>query len=107
MMDWRYKITELAPYIKPVVICAILYIVGYNVELFGPDNAMGGYMCMSIYAGWKILDQFLPNLFIWFNIQAIFWYYLIRIAISMLIGAIATPIYLIYCIVRMICIIVK
>lgn len=58
-------------------------------------------MCMSIYAGWKILDQFLPNLFIWFNIQAIFWYYLIRIAISMLIGAIATPIYLIYCIVRM------
>ena len=35
MMDWRYKITELAPYIKPVVICAILYIVGYNVELFG------------------------------------------------------------------------
>ena len=23
MMDWRYKITELAPYIKPVVIVVI------------------------------------------------------------------------------------
>lgn len=102
MMDWRYKITESVPYIKPIVICAILYVVGYNVELFGPDNATGGYMCMSIYAGWKIIDQFLPNLFIWFNIQALFWYYLIRIAVAMFIGAIATPFYLIYCVIRLV-----
>lgn len=103
----KYKVAECTTYIKPIIICTILYIIGYNIEIFGPDNAMGGYMCMSIYAGWKIIDQFLPNLFIWFNIRAIFWYYLIRIAISMLIGAIATPIYLIYCVIRLIHIVIK
>lgn len=100
-MYWRRKAAESMPYIKPVAICAILYIIGYNVELFGPDNVMGGYMCMSIYAGWKIIDQFLPTLFIVFNIRTIFLYYLIRVAISMCIGAIATPFYLIYCVIRL------
>ena len=103
----KRKVAECTTYIKPIIICTILYIIGYNIEIFGPDNAMGGYMCMSIYAGWKIIDQLLPNLFIWFNIRAIFWYYLIRIAISMLIGAIATPIYLIYCVIRLIHIVIK
>lgn len=103
----KRKITACVNYIKPIFICLLLFIIGYNIEIFGPDNAMGGYMCMSIYAGWKIIDQFLPNLFIWFNIRAIFWYYLIRIAISMLIGAIATPIYLIYCVIRLIHIVIK
>ena len=101
-MDWKHKITESKPYIKPIIICTVLYIIGYNVEIFGSDNAMGGYMCMSIYAGWKIIDQFLPTLLVWFNFRAILWYYLIRIAISMLIGAIATPVYLIYCVIRMV-----
>ena len=106
-MDWKYKITESKPYLKPIIICTILYIIGYNVEIFGPDNALGGYMCMSIYAGWKIIDQFLPTLLVWFSFRAIFWYYLIRIAISMLIGAIATPVYLIYCVIRLIHIFIK
>lgn len=62
---------------------------------------------MSIYAGWKIIDQFLPNLFIWFNIQALFWYYLIRIVMSMFIGAFATPLYLFYCVIRLILLLIK
>ena len=103
----KRKVAECVNYIKPIIICTILYIIGYNIEIFGPDNAMGGYMCMSIYAGWKIIDQFIPNLFVWFNIQALFWYYLIRIAISMFIGAIATPFYLIYCVVRLVLIFLK
>jgi len=106
-MEWQRKVSESIPYIKPIVICSILYAIGYNIELFGSDNTMGGYMCMSIYAGWKIIDQFIPNLFVFFNIQAVFWYYLIRVAISMFIGAIATPFYLIYCVIRFAFIIIK
>lgn len=90
----KRKGRERIKYIKPMIICVILYTIGYNLGVFGPDNAMGGYMCMSIYAGWKIVNQFIPNLFVWFNIQAIFWCYLIRITISMFIGAFAIPIYL-------------
>lgn len=85
MMDWKHKIAEAIPYINPIVICAILFIVGYNVELFGSDNEMCGYMCMSIYVGSKIVDQFLPTLFVLFNMRAIFWYYLIRIVIALFI----------------------
>ena len=89
-------------YIKPLIVCAILYIIGYNLAIMGQDQAFSGYMVMSIYAGWKIINQFLPNLFIWFNIQAFFWYYLIRIVLSMFIGALATPFYIGYCIIQLI-----
>lgn len=57
---------------------------------------------MSIYAGWKVINQFIPNLFVWFNLKAIFWYYLIRISVSMFIGMIVTPIYLLYCTVMLV-----
>jgi len=63
---------------------------------------MTGYMVMGIYVGWKIINQFIPNMFLWFNIKAVFWYYLIRVTLSMFIGAFATPIYLIYCIIMII-----
>lgn len=103
----KRKIAGCVSYIKPILVCLILFVIGYNVDILGQDNAMGGYMCMSIYAGWKIIDQFLPNLFIWFNIQALFWYYLIRIVMSMFIVAFATPLYLFYCVIRLILLLIK
>ena len=98
----KRKSIEIVQYIKPLIICAILYIIGTNLDFMGPTSAFNGYMVMSIYAGWKVIDQFIPNLFVWFNLKAILWYYLIRVAISMFIGAFTTPIYLIYCVVRVI-----
>lgn len=98
----RRKRRETITYTKPLIVCAILYAVGYNLEIMGSDPIFGGYMVMSTYAGWKIINQFLPSLFIWFNIQTIFWYYLIRIALSMFIGALATPFYIGYCIIQLI-----
>lgn len=68
----------------------------------GADSAMNGYMTMSVYSGWKIINRFLPNLFVWFSVKAIFWYYLIKVAISMFIGIFTSPIYLIYCIIMII-----
>ena len=86
--------------IKPLLICAVLFIIGYNLDIMGSDRLLGGYMFMSIYAGWKFIDQFIPNVFIWFNLQVIFWYYLIRIGISMFVGVFVTPFYLVWCLYR-------
>lgn len=98
----RRKRREMVQYVKPLIVCAILFAIGYNLNLAGHDSTMTGYMVMGIYVGWKIINQFIPNLFLWFNIKAVFWYYLIRITVSMFIGAFATPIYLIYCIIMII-----
>ena len=98
----RRKFAERIGYLKPLIICIILYFIGYNLKIFNPDDTLGGYMCMSIYAGWKVINQFIPNLFVWFNLKAIFWYYLIRISVSMFIGVIVTPIYLLYCTVMLV-----
>ncbi len=103
----KRKGSEIAKCVKPLVICPILYIIGANLEILGPDPYMGGYMFMSIYAGWKFIDQFLPNIFIWFNLQAILYYYVVRIFLSMFIGALTTPFYLIWCLIKLIRSIVK
>ncbi len=98
----KRKNVNVAEYVKPLVICTILYIIGSNLEIMGPDRGFGGYMFMSIYAGWKFINQFIPNVFLIFNLSAIFWYYLIRIFISMFIGAFVTPFYLGWCIYKLI-----
>lgn len=85
-------------YVKPLLICAVLFAIGCNLDIMEPDRISGGYMFMSIYAGWKFINQFIPNIFIWFNIQAIFWYLLIRGGLSMLIGTFITPFYLSWCV---------
>lgn len=87
---------------KPLLICTVFFVIGYNLEIMGPDRALGGYMFMSIYAGWKFINQFIPNIFVWFSFKAIFWYYLIRIVMSMFVGALTTPFYLGYCIYKLI-----
>lgn len=96
------KRRELVQYIKPLIICAVLFAIGYNIDLTGQNFTMNGYMVMCIYVGWKTIDQFIPNLFVWFSIKAIVWYYLIRVAVSMFIGIFAAPVYLIYCIIMII-----
>lgn len=98
----KRKGSDTVGYIKPLVICIILYIIGYNLEIMGPDHAFGGYMLMCAYAGWKFIGQFIPNIFLIFNLSAIFWYYLIRLVISMFIGAFVTPFYLGWCIYKLV-----
>lgn len=97
---WNEKrqINERMEYIKPLVICLILYIIGYNIEIMGPDKTFGAYMMMCAYGGWKFINRFCPAVFIWFSLKSIIMFYLIKFAISMFIGFFATPIYLGYCI---------
>ena len=88
---------NLAHYIKPIFICCILYFVGWNIDILGPDRMLGAYMLMCAYGGWKFINQFVPFIFIWFNIEAVFWYFLIKLVISMFIGFFTTPIYIVFC----------
>lgn len=100
--NMRRKRSEVVRYAKPLVICLVLYIIGYNIGILGPDRTLGAYLVISVYTGWKIINQFLPNIFIWFSFRAIFWYYLIRIVVSVFIGILVSPFYLGYCIVKLI-----
>ncbi len=98
----KRKSHERLMYIKPLVWCVVLFIVGYSLgDLFG-DKMFGGYMIMCAYAGWKFINQFCPSVFVWFSLRAIYMFYLLKLGISMLIGFFATPIYLVYCVYKLI-----
>lgn len=89
--------SELRGYIVPLLLCGLLFVIGYNSEFMGPDRLFGAYMLMSVYGGWKFINRFCPFLFIWFSVEAVFWYFLIKTGLSMLIGFFAMPFYLGYC----------
>lgn len=88
---------NLTHYVKPLICCLILFIIGYNLEIMGPDRFFGAYMLMCAYGGWKAINQFFPMIFVWFSLGAVLWHFLIKLAISMFLGVFITPVYLIYC----------
>lgn len=92
--------SELRGCIVPLLLCGLLFAIGYNSEFMGPDRLFGDYMLMSVYGGWKFINRFCPFVFVWFSVEAIFWYFLIKVALSMLIGFFVTPVYLGYCVWR-------
>ena len=98
---------EIIQYIKPLIICPILFLIGSNLEIMGPDRVLGGYMFMCIYAGWSFASQFLSNVFVWFELRAILLYYLVRIALAMFIGVFVTPFYLGWCVYKLIRVLLK
>ena len=79
--------SELRGCIVPLLLCGLLFAIGYNSEFMGPDRLFGAYMLMSVYGGWKFINRFCPFVFVWFSVEAIFWYFLIKVALSMLIDA--------------------
>lgn len=98
---------NIVHYIKPFIFCIILFIVGYNLEIFGPDQCFGAYMLMCAYSGWKAINQFAPIIFVWFNMESVFWYLLIKLVISIFLGFFITPVYLVYCLYKIIRLIIK
>lgn len=93
---------EMMTYIKPLILCLVLYIIGYQVKMMGSSSSFSGYIFMSIYIGWKFIHQFIPNMFILFSLRAMLWYYLIRIGISLFVGIFTAPVYLGWCIYKLI-----
>lgn len=98
----KRRINERISYIKPLVVCLILYIIGYHLEIMGPDRAFDAYMLMCAYAGWKFINRFCPSVFMWFSLRAMFMYYLFKLGISMFIGFFATPFYIAYCVYKLV-----
>ena len=74
--------SELRGCIVPLLLCGLLFAIGYNSEFMGPDRLFGAYMLMSVYGGWKFINRFCPFVFVWFSVEAIFWYFLIKAALS-------------------------
>lgn len=102
--DKRGK-SAMVNYAKPLVVCAIFFLVGCLVGKsagFGDAPAIMGYIFTCIYGGWSIVDMFLSNIFISLDIRSIVFYYGLKIILAVIIGIFATPIFLGYCIYKLI-----
>ena len=94
---------EAITYAKPLIICFICFIVGCLVgKSLGDMPFIMGYIFTCIYGGWSIVGMFFSNIFVSLDIHSIFVYYTIRIMLSMIIGIFATPVFLGYCIYKLI-----
>lgn len=94
---------ESKNYIKPLVICAVLFFVGCAV---GACNELGslqtGYILASLYGGWGATGLLFSRIFISLDLRSIAIYFLVRIILSIFVGVVATPVYLGYCIYKLI-----
>ena len=92
-------------YAKPLIVCAILFVVGCLVGKsfgFGDEPAIMGYIFTCVYGGWSIVNMFFANIFITLDLHSIIFYYGLKIMLSMIVGIFATPIFLGYCIYKII-----
>lgn len=95
-------------YIKPLIGIIVLFILGCIVGRGLDDSpAIMGYLFTCIYGGWSIVNHFFANIFVSLDIHSLVFYYGLKILLSAVIGIFATPIYAIYCIVKLILILLK
>lgn len=94
---------EIRNYSRPLVICAIMFVVGCFVGTgIGDGPFLMGYVFTCIYGGWSIVGQFFNNFFISLDLHSIIFYYGLKVVFAAIIGIFATPIFLIYCIIKLI-----
>ena len=96
----KRKKQNLRKYSTPLLIGAILFFVGYTTNLMSltgsdEDRIICGYVFISIYFGWRLLFQILPALFIIGSLHIMFFFLLLKIFLSAIIGFVATPFILI------------
>ena len=99
----KRKSKSTASYLTPLIACAMLFVMGYLLDFMQGEPVLCGYLCMSIYGGWKALDRFLPIVLVWLNLESIFWFFVFKLFFAMLLGVFITPFYLIYCLYKLIC----
>lgn len=94
---------DIKNYSKPLLVCAIMFAIGClaGSSLEG-DAIIVGYLFTCIYGGWSIVSMFFQNIFVSLDAHSIFMYYAIKILLSAVIGVFATPIFLGYCIYKII-----
>lgn len=92
-------------YAKPLIVCAILFVVGCmmaNSLGLGDTPAIIGYILTCIYGGWSIVNIFFSNIFITLDIHSIIFFYGLKAMLAMIVGIVATPVFLGYCIFKLI-----
>lgn len=100
--DIRGK-NEIKDYSKPLFVCAAMFIIGCFVGSgLGGEAILMGYLFTCIYGGWSIVGMFFSNIFVTLDLNSIVLYYGLRIVLSAVIGIFATPIFLGYCIYKII-----
>lgn len=93
----------MTSYSKPLVICAVLFVAGCLVgNGLGDSSVMMGYIFTCVYGGWSIVDMFLSNIFISLDMHSIISYYGLKIMLAAIIGIFATPVFLGYCMYKVI-----
>lgn len=94
---------DIKSYAKPLVVCFIMFIIGYLFgNSLGEDALLMGYIFTCIYGGWSIVNMFFANIFISLDLHSILMYYGLKIVLSAVIGVFATPVFLGYCIYKII-----
>ena len=94
---------DLKNYSKPLFVCTIMFAIGCLIgSSMGEDAIIMGYLFTCIYGGWSIVGMFFQNIFVSLDAHSIFMYYALRIIFSAIIGVFATPIFLGYCIYKII-----
>ena len=94
---------DLKNYSKPLFVCTIMFGIGCLIgSSMGEDAIIMGYLFTCIYGGWSIVGMFFQNIFVSLDAHSIFMYYALRIIFSAIIGVFATPIFLGYCIYKII-----
>lgn len=94
---------EKKAYLKPIIVCTLLFGVGCLIgSKIGEPPTMMGYIFTCIYGGWNIVDMFFSNIFVSLNINSLIFYYGLRIILSVIVGVFATPIFMGYCIYKLI-----
>ena len=94
---------ELKAYLKPCVICAVLFILGSIIGGKSGENPLFlGYILTCIYGGWSIASLFFANIFISLDFRSIIIYFGLKIIFSIIVGFFATPLFLVYCVYKLV-----
>ena len=94
---------ELKAYLKPIIVCSLLFLIGCIMGGNSSENTMFiGYIFTCIYGGWSIVNKFFANIFISLDLHSIIFYFGLKIILSIIIGIFTTPVFLGYCIYKLI-----
>ena len=80
-----------------------MFLIGCLIgKSLGDTPFIMGYILTCIYGGWSIVDMFFANIFITLDIHSIIFYYGLKAMLSMIVGIVATPVFLGYCVFKLV-----
>lgn len=81
--------------VKNTIIMVALFIFGFYLSITGGSgffmSLVGGYFFAGIPWGWSVLNKITPNIFLFMPIIGWLFYFLIKCALSLMIGMFVTP----------------